>query len=171
MLDQEVGTGGESLSVGERQLLAIGRVLLRASSSERGCKVCVMDEPTAHIDPATDAILQRVMREEFKGATLITIAHRLHTVADFDTILVMDQGRVQEQGTPLDLLAKPNGAFRSMVEALGPEAAASISAKTRGAAAAIAAADSIPSLEKVPLSSKHSSSRFGSLDRAPEGQF
>lgn len=157
MLEQEVGTGGENLSVGERQLLAIARVLLRASSSEHGCKVCVMDEPTAHIDPATDAILQRVMREEFKGATLITIAHRLHTVADFDTILVMDQGRVHEQGSPHELITKSNGAFRLMVEALGPEAAASISAKAKGAAATSASI--------VP--SHH---RFESLDRAPESQ-
>jgi ABC-type multidrug transport system fused ATPase/permease subunit len=133
MLGQQVGTGGGSLSVGERQLLAIARVLLRASSG-KGCKVCVMDEPTAHIDAATDAVLQRVMRKKFTGATLVTIAHRLHTVADFDTLLVLDQGRLAEQGPPLALLARPHGAFRAMVDALGPEAAASIEAKARGVA-------------------------------------
>ena len=80
LLDQEVGSGGENLSHGERQLLAVARVLLRK------CKVYVMDEPTSNIDPSTDEKLQRVIRSSFDGATLVTIAHRLHTVADFDQV-------------------------------------------------------------------------------------
>ena len=52
-----------------------------------------MDEPTAHIDPETDARVQQMVRVEFAQATLITVAHRLHTIADFDRVLVMDAGR------------------------------------------------------------------------------
>lgn len=88
ILDQQVGDGGESLSHGERQLLAVARVLLRK------CKVYVMDEPTSNIDPATDEKLQRVIREAFDGATLVTIAHRLHTIADFDKVRLHGRGLV-----------------------------------------------------------------------------
>ena len=123
ILEHQVGTGGGSFSVGERQLLAIARVLLKTD-----CKVYVMDEPTAHIDPATDAQLQWIIRNAFKNATLLTIAHRLHTVADFDKIIVMEQGKVVEMGRPLDLLGSP-GECTAMVSALGPEAAAAIRAK------------------------------------------
>lgn len=79
-----------------------------------------MDEPTAHIDPHTDALLQRAIRTLTEGtvksgrATLLTIAHRLHTVADFDRVLVMDAGRLVEQGRPSDLL-KQHGPFHRMV--------------------------------------------------------
>lgn len=88
ILDQQVGDGGESLSHGERQLLAVARVLLRK------CRVYVMDEPTSNIDPATDEKLQRVIREAFDGATLVTIAHRLHTIADFDKVRLDGRGLV-----------------------------------------------------------------------------
>ena len=128
MLSQQVGTGGDNLSVGERQLLAIARVLLK-----RGCKIYVMDEPTAHIDPATDAQLQKIIRRDFRDATLLTIAHRLHTVADFDKILVMDAGHLVEVGRPIDLLNSATGPFRKMVDALGPEAAAAIQEKAAAA--------------------------------------
>eukprot|EP00615_Pteridomonas_danica_P010179 CAMPEP_0114329460 /NCGR_PEP_ID=MMETSP0101-20121206/1097_1 /TAXON_ID=38822 ORGANISM="Pteridomonas danica, Strain PT" /NCGR_SAMPLE_ID=MMETSP0101 /ASSEMBLY_ACC=CAM_ASM_000211 /LENGTH=661 /DNA_ID=CAMNT_0001459141 /DNA_START=21 /DNA_END=2006 /DNA_ORIENTATION=+ len=126
MLKQQVGTGGSSLSVGERQLLAIARVLLK-----KDCRVYVMDEPTAHIDPTTDANLQKIIRREFRNATLLTIAHRLHTVADFDQIIVMDEGQLAEMGRPRDLL-KSGGVFASMVEALGPEAAGAVRNKANG---------------------------------------
>jgi len=159
MLDDEVGAGGESLSVGQRQLLSLARVLLRSQQhggalaaaqaggqaggqgggqssggqSGGGCRVYVMDEPTAHIDPATDLQLQRVMRQELAGCTLVVIAHRLETVADFDVVLVLDQGRLVEEGRPWDLLEKPKsqqGAFfRDMVHALGPDAARAIRSK------------------------------------------
>jgi ABC-type multidrug transport system fused ATPase/permease subunit len=132
ILEHEVGTGGDSFSVGERQLLAIARVLLK-----RDCTVYVMDEPTAHIDPATDAHLQRIIRHEFEDATLLTIAHRLHTVADFDKVVVMDGGKLAEVGRPLDLLndATGRGHFAQMVAALGPAAAAAIRAKAMEGAA------------------------------------
>lgn len=82
LVDHQVGTAGELLSVGERQLLALARILLR-----REVKIVVMDEPTANIDPDTDQKIQSVIREEFSTSTILTIAHRLHTIADFDKVL------------------------------------------------------------------------------------
>ncbi len=73
--------------------------------------------------------MQRIIREEFVGATLLTVAHRLHTVADFDHIAVMENGQLVEFGPPLELLNRQHGAFASMVEALGPDAAAAVREK------------------------------------------
>jgi ABC-type multidrug transport system ATPase subunit len=92
-----------------------------------------MDEPTAHIDPDTDAKLQKVIREDFSGATLVTIAHRLHTVADFDRIVVMGAGTAMECGAPSALLTAGDGHFASMVRMLGRDAAATIMQKARSA--------------------------------------
>ena len=109
-----------------------------------------MDEPTAHIDPETDARVQQMVRVEFAQATLITVAHRLHTIADFDRVLVMDAGRAAECDAPSALLRK-GGIFADMVRALGSEAASAISVK----AGAKPAAD-------VSVSSRVSSSELRS---------
>ena len=119
-LNLAVAEGGSNLSVGERQLLCIARALLRKSS------IILFDEASASIDSATDAFLQAAIRVLFADATVLTIAHRLTTVADADTVLVMDAGIVAESGTPAELLRKPDGAFRAMVERLGPEETESI---------------------------------------------
>ena len=74
----------------------------------------VLDEATSAVDMATDALIQRSIREEFSDSTLIVIAHRLSTIADFDKILVMDEGRVGEFGTPKELMQQ-NGIFAGMV--------------------------------------------------------
>ena len=159
LIDSQVGAAGEQLSVGERQLVAIARILLRkvtrtpplffffaacfadwvrpASQS----KVVVMDEPTAHIDPETDARVQQMVRVEFAQATLITVAHRLHTIADFDRVLVMDVGRAAECDTPSELLRKPGGIFADMVRALGSEAASAICDKANTKAEFVSFAD------------------------------
>ena len=75
----------------------------------------VLDEATSAVDMATDTLIQRSIREEFGDSTLIVIAHRLSTIADFDKILVLDDGRVSEFGTPSELFALENGVFKSMV--------------------------------------------------------
>ena len=79
-----------SLISGQRQILALARALVRRS------KVIILDEATASVDHATDERIQHVLRSEFKDSTLITIAHRLRTIMDYDKILVLDEGKVAE---------------------------------------------------------------------------
>ncbi|KAK9857254.1 hypothetical protein WJX84_011601, partial [Apatococcus fuscideae] len=79
----------------------------------------VLDEATSSVDVETDALIQKTIRAEFKDCTLIAIAHRLHTVIDGDTILVMDKGQAAEYGRPRDLLADPNSALSRLVNETG----------------------------------------------------
>ncbi|KAH9894582.1 putative ATP-binding cassette transporter protein [Xylariomycetidae sp. FL2044] len=96
-LSSPISEGGLNLSQGQRQLLCLARAIVSRP------KVMVLDEATSAVDMATDALIQRSIREEFQGSTLIVIAHRLSTIADFDRILVMSEGRVAEYGTPREL--------------------------------------------------------------------
>lgn len=84
-----VSDEGENWSAGQRQLFCLGRVLLRRN------KILVLDEATASIDSATDAILQRIIREEFSSCTVITVAHRVPTVIDSDKVMVLSFGKIQ----------------------------------------------------------------------------
>jgi len=109
-LDMPIGQTG-SLSAGERQLVAMARAVLRRSN------VVVMDEATSQIDSKLDDQIQRTVREEFSGAIVITIAHRLKTVLDYDRILVLGGGKILEFDTPRALISKPAGVFREMCRA------------------------------------------------------
>lgn len=109
-----VAAGGSNFSVGQRQLICLARAILRNN------KVLVLDEATANVDPDTDALIQETIREKFKNCTVMTIAHRLHTVMDSDKILVMNFGRVEEFDTPHNLLQIKGGIFADMVKATGP---------------------------------------------------
>mmetsp|Transcript_18504 Transcript_18504/g.27770 ORF Transcript_18504/g.27770 Transcript_18504/m.27770 type:complete len:84 (+) Transcript_18504:419-670(+) len=75
-----------------------------------------MDEATASIDNNTDAKIQKMIRENFKDATVLTIAHRLNTILDSDRVLVLDDGNVAEFDTPSNLLSKSDGLFKGMVD-------------------------------------------------------
>lgn len=108
-LEEPVAEGGENFSQGQRQLLCIARALLRNP------KVLVLDEATSSIDNTTDAAIQEMIRENFSGATVLTIAHRLNTIMDSDRILVLDDGRIAEYDSPSRLLDK-DSFFRAMVE-------------------------------------------------------
>lgn len=115
-LEGVVEEGGQNYSVGERQLLCLARVLLAKP------KVLVMDEATASVDGETDAFIQGMLRTRFVGTTLLTVAHRLNTIMDYDSILVMDKGRAAEFGTPKELLEKA-GLFADLVASTGEESA------------------------------------------------
>eukprot|EP00931_Biecheleriopsis_adriatica_P003934 TRINITY_DN105681_c0_g1_i1.p1 TRINITY_DN105681_c0_g1~~TRINITY_DN105681_c0_g1_i1.p1 ORF type:complete len:1256 (+),score=180.53 TRINITY_DN105681_c0_g1_i1:27-3794(+) len=111
-LDDAVSEGGVNFSVGERQLVCMARALLRRNP------VMLFDEATANIDVENDARLQRVLRDDFRGATLLTVAHRLHTIKDSDRILTMSNGKVAEFDTPLALL-ESNGTFAALAREAG----------------------------------------------------
>lgn len=114
-LEDFVEEGGRNYSVGERQLLCLVRAVLAKP------KLLVLDEATASVDAETDASIQKMIRERFEGTTLLTIAHRLHTIVDYDVVLVMDKGRVAEFGAPVELLGKNNGMFSKLVDSTGKE--------------------------------------------------
>ena len=107
-----------NLSMGQQQLLSIARLLLYDGSNySPRPRMIVMDEPTASVDPTTDAQIQSVIKSEFSGVTMLTIAHRLNTVIDSDRIIVMDHGRVMENGAPAELLQREGGFLRTMMMA------------------------------------------------------
>ena len=112
-LDGEVQECGQNFSIGQRQLLCLTRALLLRSS------IIVMDEATANIDLETDEQIQTSLRENFKRNTLITIAHRINTIIDYDRIIVMDSGRVAEFDTPRVLLADEESIFYSLASEAG----------------------------------------------------
>jgi ATP-binding cassette, subfamily C (CFTR/MRP), member 1 len=97
-LDHEILEGGKNLSLGERQLLCLARCLLLHR------EFILMDEPTSGIDPHTDLVIQRVLREHFSQATIITIAHRIETLARYDWIVRIEGGTVVQEGPPSTFL-------------------------------------------------------------------
>jgi len=97
-------------------------------------KILILDEATSNLDSATDDAVQALLRDEFGGRTIITVAHRINTVVDYDAILVMADGRLVEQGAPKDLLADRTSALSAMVGALPASAAASLRRRAQGAA-------------------------------------
>lgn len=106
ILDMRVNHG--SLSAGEKQLLAVARATLRRTN------IIILDEATSQVDSLLDDQIQKTIREELSDAIVITIAHRLKTVMDYDRILVLDDGNIVEFGDPRSLLRVPSGAFREM---------------------------------------------------------
>ncbi|KAJ5723567.1 hypothetical protein N7488_001602 [Penicillium malachiteum] len=111
-LDSLVSESGSNLSQGQRQLLCLARALLKKP------RVLMMDEATASIDYATDAKIQETLRE-LHDSTIITIAHRLQTIIDYDKVLVLDHGRVIEFDHPWTLINQEEGLFRSMCDNSG----------------------------------------------------
>ncbi|KAJ3255913.1 hypothetical protein HK103_005829 [Boothiomyces macroporosus] len=114
-LDGTVLAGGDNLSVGQRQLLCLARAMLKKP------KILILDEATANVDFESDSIIQACIRKDFSHATILTIAHRLNTVIDYDRIMVLDAGKLVEFDTPSNLLKNPDGKFYSMVQETGEQ--------------------------------------------------
>ncbi|XP_067128898.1 ATP-binding cassette sub-family C member 4-like [Centruroides vittatus] len=112
-LDTHLTEGGRNFSVGERQLICLARAILRQN------KILVMDEATSNIDNSTDSCIQKIIREKFQSCTVLTIAHRLHTIIDSDKILVLHRGKLREFDSPYALLKNVNGFFYNLVKNTG----------------------------------------------------
>uniref|UniRef100_A0A8C9ZMT0 ATP-binding cassette, sub-family C (CFTR/MRP), member 9 n=1 Tax=Sander lucioperca TaxID=283035 RepID=A0A8C9ZMT0_SANLU len=110
-LDAVVTEGGENFSVGQRQLFCLARAFVRKSS------ILIMDEATASIDMATENILQKVVMTAFADRTVVTIAHRVHTILTADLVIVMKRGNILEYDKPETLLEQEDGMFASFVRA------------------------------------------------------
>ncbi|KAJ6604251.1 hypothetical protein DFH09DRAFT_1300496 [Mycena vulgaris] len=113
-LDSEISSGGGNLSVGQRQILALARAIVR------GSKLLILDEATSAIDYKTDTIIQSSLRNELpKDVSLLVVAHRLQTIMDVDKIMVLDAGRIVEFDTPKALLKNKHGMLRALVDESG----------------------------------------------------
>jgi ABC-type multidrug transport system fused ATPase/permease subunit len=112
-LDTPVSEGGENFSAGQKQLLCMARAILRRS------KVVIMDEATASVDYSTDELISRTIKEEFVDRTVLTIAHRLRTVIDYDRVMVLEDGKLVELDKPDTLLKDPNSHFYGLCKATG----------------------------------------------------
>uniref|UniRef100_A0A7N8YJZ4 ATP-binding cassette, sub-family C (CFTR/MRP), member 9 n=1 Tax=Mastacembelus armatus TaxID=205130 RepID=A0A7N8YJZ4_9TELE len=110
-IDAVVTEGGENFSVGQRQLFCLARAFVRKSS------IFIMDEATASIDMATENILQKVVMTAFADRTVVTIAHRVHTILTADLVIVMKRGNILEYDRPETLLEQADGMFASFVKA------------------------------------------------------
>lgn len=111
-LDCKMCDGGSNLSMGQRQLVCLARAILRNN------KILILDEATANVDSNTDKFVQTTIREKFANCTVLTIAHRLHTVMDSDRVLVMEAGEIVEFDHAYNLL-KQKGFLRRLVDETG----------------------------------------------------
>ncbi|CAN9499822.1 unnamed protein product [Ophioblennius macclurei] len=111
-LQHEVSEGGENLSVGQRQLVCLARALLRKS------RILILDEATAAVDLETDNLIQNTIRKQFSSCTVLTIAHRLHSIMDSSRVMVLDAGKIVEFDSPDNLLSK-KGHFYAMAKDAG----------------------------------------------------
>ncbi|EPQ52340.1 multidrug resistance-associated ABC transporter [Gloeophyllum trabeum ATCC 11539] len=114
-LDSPVSEGGENFSTGEKQLLCMARAILKQT------KVLLMDEATASVDYATDELISKTIRHEFTNGTILTIAHRLRTVIDYDRVMLLEEGHIVEFDTPSTLLSDLSSKFYALCKATGKD--------------------------------------------------
>ncbi|MDO5831836.1 MAG: ABC transporter ATP-binding protein [Methanobrevibacter sp.] len=107
--DTVIGENGELLSGGQRQRISIARAMLKNAN------VILLDEATSFLDVENESKIQRALSELIKNKTVIIIAHRMRTIANADKIVVLDEGRIAEQGSPEELLSN-DGLFKKMVD-------------------------------------------------------
>ncbi|XP_077301168.1 ATP-binding cassette sub-family C member 4-like [Arctopsyche grandis] len=112
-LDFKLTEDGSNLSVGQKQLVCLARAMLGNN------KILVMDEATANVDPETDSFIQKTIRTKFADSTVLTIAHRLNTIIDSNSVLVIDNGQAVEFDHPYTLLRNENSYFYKIVQQTG----------------------------------------------------
>jgi subfamily B ATP-binding cassette protein MsbA len=110
-LDTLVGERGAMVSGGQRQRIAIARALIRNPS------ILILDEATSHLDSVSERLVQQALQNASRGRTTIVIAHRLSTIRDADLLIVLEEGRIVEQGT-WGTLARAGGAFERLIQGL-----------------------------------------------------
>jgi len=111
-LDHDIVEGGENFSVGQRQLICLARAILRKT------RILILDEATAAVDLETDALVQETIQTEFSNCTVLTIAHRINTIANYDRIAVFSKGELVEMDTPANLLSEET-IFKSFMRDAG----------------------------------------------------
>jgi ABC-type multidrug transport system fused ATPase/permease subunit len=105
IMNKKIEQNGANLSVGQKQLICIARAILRKT------KIVVMDEATASIDMNTEKIIQKALNLILENSTVITVAHRIKTIIDYDKIIVLDNGEIKEFDTPSNLLKNEKSFF------------------------------------------------------------
>jgi len=119
-LDSDVGEGGDLLSTGEKQLISFARAILADP------RILVLDEATASVDTLTEQKIQSAIETVIAGRTSLVIAHRLSTIRNADLILVVQDGKIVEQGTHLDLLKQKGYYYRLYTRQYEDEATSSV---------------------------------------------
>ncbi|KAI3366042.1 hypothetical protein L3Q82_009871, partial [Scortum barcoo] len=119
-LETVLAESGSNFSVGQRQLVCLARAVLRKN------RILIIDEATANVDPRTDELIQKTIRDKFRECTVLTIAHRLNTIIDSDRILILDAGKIDAYDEPYTLLQDPEGIFYKMVQQTGKQEAAAL---------------------------------------------
>jgi len=114
-LDSPVSECGSDFSVGQKQLICLARAILRKN------RILILDEATANVDPRTDALIQATIRTEFAHCTVLTIAHRLNTIIDYDRVMVLDAGTLAQFDAPYRLIKYKSGIFYELYNDLNPD--------------------------------------------------
>ncbi|XP_043747922.1 ATP-binding cassette sub-family C member 4-like isoform X3 [Cervus elaphus] len=119
-MNTELAESRLNLSVGQKQLLCLARAILKKN------QILIIDKATSNVDPRTDELIQKKIREKFAQCTVLTIAHRLSNVIDCQQIMVLDSGRERESGWPYHLLQDKNSLFYKMLQPLDKAEAAAL---------------------------------------------
>lgn len=116
----DAGMSAGTLSAGQRQLMSLGRALLRRFIRARNgsdCGILLLDEVSSSVDHETERVMQEIIRVEFKDYTIIAVSHRLDMIMDFDRVVVMDKGEIVEVGNPVVLAGQAETRFGDLVRA------------------------------------------------------
>ncbi|ELR50615.1 hypothetical protein M91_17801 [Bos mutus] len=124
-MNTELAESGLNLSVGQRQLVCLARAILKKN------QILIIDKATSNVDPRTDELIQKKIREKFAHCTVLTITHRLSNVIDCRQILVLDSGKRKETGQPNNLLQNRNSLFYKMVQQLGKKEVAVLTKRAK----------------------------------------